>query len=126
MPIKAITTCIIVFAFVSVVVADDPNELDYKPGELIVRFAPKANGKQRSKAERKGILDSINGGSIKHSFKLVSGLTIVKLKDKDKVKDKIKEFKNKKGILYAEPNYKGMIISTIPDDPYINEPTDYL
>lgn len=121
MSIRIFFVCVIVAVFSGIVIADDPNDLNYKPGELIVRFAPKANGKQRTKAERKDILNSIDGGSIKHSFKLVSGLTIVKLKDKDKVKDKIKAFKNKKGILYAEPNYKGMIISTIPNDPYISD-----
>ena len=49
---RIIVICIIVNIFSGIVIAADPNELDYKPGELIVRFAPKANGVQRSKAER--------------------------------------------------------------------------
>ncbi len=125
MSTRIIVICIIVNIFSGIVIAADPNELDYKPGELIVRFAPKENGQQRLKSERNAILASFNGGSIKHSFKRVPGLTVVKLPENSKVKDKIKKFKNKKGILYAEPNYK-IILYNIPNDPYINEPTDYL
>jgi len=41
---RIIISCVIVFT--GTVIAADANDLDYKPGELIVRFAPKANGKQ--------------------------------------------------------------------------------
>jgi hypothetical protein len=55
------------------------SDLPYKPGELIVRFAPKATGAQRTKAEQNEVLTSIDGGNIKHFYKLVPGLTVVKL-----------------------------------------------
>ncbi|MBW8000594.1 MAG: S8 family serine peptidase [Planctomycetes bacterium] len=120
MSIRVFIVCLIIAAFSTVIIADDPNELDYKPGELIVRFAPKANGIQRTKAERRGLLDSIGGGDIRHSFKRVPGLTVVKFPAGYTVKDMLSVFKTTDGILYAEPNYKGMIISTIPDDTYFN------
>ncbi len=118
MSIRIIVSCVIVFT--GTVIAADANDLDYKPGELIVRFAPKQNGVQRSKAERNSILASINGGHIKHSFKRVPGLTVVKLPTNSKVKGKIGIFKNRPGILYAEPNYKIKLVSTIPNDTYFD------
>lgn len=121
MSIRFIVTSIMVFVLTVVAIADDSNELDYKPGELIVRFAPKAKGINRSKAERKAILATINGGTIKHSFKRVSGLTVVKLPKNTKVKDKINAFKNRSDILYAEPNYKIYLHATFPDDPDLSK-----
>ena len=120
MSIRIIATFLIILSFSGLVIADDSNELNYKPGELIVRFAPKAKGIQRSKDERKAILTSIKGGKIKHSFKRVPGLTVVKLSEKDNVKDKIKAFKNRNDILYAEPNYKIRLLSTVPDDTHFD------
>ncbi len=92
------------------------NDLDYKPGELLVRFAPKTNGLQRTKAEQNEILTSINAGSVKHSYKLVSGLTVVKLPTNRTVKNTVGAFKGMSGILYAHPNYKIKLLSTGPND----------
>jgi len=93
------------------------SELDYKQGELIVRFAPRPDGKQRTIAERSAILDVIDGGTIKRSSKLVPGLTLVKLPANITVENSLAAFKNVNGILYAEPNYKVKAISTFPNDP---------
>ncbi|MBW8040067.1 MAG: hypothetical protein FVQ85_08720 [Planctomycetes bacterium] len=54
-------------------------DLDYEPGELLVRFAPKPDGTQRKLAECNAILTAIEGGAIEQSYKLVPGLTLVKL-----------------------------------------------
>ena len=63
---KIATLYVILFAIIfSPAQAED---FGYKPGELIVRFALKANGTQRSKDERNSILASINGGHVKHSL----------------------------------------------------------
>jgi parallel beta-helix repeat protein len=102
--------------------------VSYKPGELIVRFAPKqgvrlADAKkienQRSMSEKKAILDSLGGGEIKHNFKIVQGLTVVKLPpglSVEKALEKFNKAKEKGEILYAEPNYIVRAYSTFPND----------
>ncbi len=89
----------------------------YKPGELLVRFAPKSDGKQRTLSEKNDFLDSISGGNVKHSYKIVPGLTLVKLRENLSVEDAVPAFKSTSGILYAEPNYKIKLLSTFPNDP---------
>jgi parallel beta-helix repeat protein len=112
---KTIYLSIIAFVtFCAPVVATD---LGYKPGELIVRFAPKIDSKQRTPAERSEILSSICGASIEHSYKLVPDLTVVKLPAGMTVNDGLKTFNRIPGIMYAEPNYKIRLDSTFPNDP---------
>jgi len=93
------------------------SDLGYKPGELIVRFAPKYNGSQRNLAERNAALQSFGGGQVIHSYKLVPGLSVVKLPPSISVADVVAKFKKEKGILYAEPNYRIKLLSTFPNDP---------
>ncbi|MHC4645789.1 MAG: S8 family serine peptidase [Planctomycetota bacterium] len=93
----------------------------YKPDELIVRFAPKAKGKQFSNAEKQHILTSLGGGSIKRNFKLVPGLTTVKLPPGMTVQKALRGFNKAKGILYAQPNYRLEATDLFPDDPRFNE-----
>ena len=50
-------TCFVILSFsflfsYSVTLGNTPEELDYKPGELLVKFAPKSNYKQRTKKEK--------------------------------------------------------------------------
>ena len=90
---------------------------DYKGGELLVRFAPKSDGKQRSCTEKNQILTSLGGAAEKRSFKIVQGLTLVELPPGQTVKDALKRFNKTKEILYAEPNYKIYLASTEPNDP---------
>jgi subtilisin family serine protease len=96
-------------------------ELPYRPGELLVRFAPKPDSSQRTIAECNAVLASIGGGTVKHSYKLVSGLTLVKLPENLSVENALVIFKNVNGILYAEPNYKIYFDSTFPDDTRFDE-----
>jgi hypothetical protein len=91
------------------------SDLRYKSGELIIRFAPKAEGKHRTLAEQNELLASIDGGTVKYSYKLVPGLTVVKLPQGKTVKDALPAFKNVSGILYAEPDYEIKLLS-IPND----------
>jgi hypothetical protein len=77
---------IIYFAFISTCLAAS-DDLPYKEGELLVRFTPKASGFQRTTVERSQILSALNAGTIKHSFKRVSGLTLVRLPENLKVAD---------------------------------------
>ncbi len=94
-----------------------PPGADYREGELLVRFIPKSNGKSPTIKEKKKILKSIKGGTLKESYDLVPGLTLVKLPSGKKVAKVLKKFNKTKGIMYAEPNYKLKALSTIPTDP---------
>jgi len=93
-----------------------PADADYAPGELLVRFAPKAKGIQLSTEEKNEILTSLGGATIKHNYTIVPGLSLVKLPTGIKVKDALKVYNNVGEILYAEPNYRTYVAST-PDDP---------
>ena len=54
-----------------------PADADYAPGELLVRFAPKAKGIQLSTEEKNEILTSLGGATIKHNYTIVPGLSLV-------------------------------------------------
>ena len=88
----------------------------YREGDLLVRFAPKANGMQRGPAEKAQILNSLGGGIEKHRYKLVPGLSLVELAPGRKVENALRAFNNRPEILYAGPNYKLELMSTEPDD----------
>ena len=94
-----------------------PAGAEYVPGEILVRFAPKAGGIQRDTTEKTQILSSLGGGVIKHTFKIVPGLTLVKLPSGLTVKDALKTFNRTDGILHAQPNYIYKADSTFPNDP---------
>ncbi len=100
--------------------AQIPQNAAYKEGELIVRFTPKANGLQRTLQEKDATLSLFNGGTVKYSYKLVPGLTLVQLPNEAKVKDKIDLFINRTEILYVEPNYKIYLHSIFPNDTHFN------
>jgi subtilisin family serine protease len=94
-----------------------PADASYKPGELLVRFAPKAARTQRSTAEKHEILSVLGGGIIKRDYRIVPGLSVVKLPDGMTVQDALKTFNKANGILYAEPIYRVKALSTFPNDP---------
>jgi len=96
-------------------------ELPYKEGELLVRFAPKTDGIQRTTDERNQILSSFNSGAVKHSVKLVPGLSLVKLPANLTVIEALSKLKGQGEILYVEPNYKIRIASIIPNDTRFSE-----
>lgn len=104
---RTIIFCTLVFlTMFSPVQASD---LPYKPGELIVRFAPNADGIQHSTTEKTQILSSLGGATIKHNFTTVPGLCIVELPVGQTVEDALKTFNKANGILYAEPDYEELI-----------------
>ena len=100
--------------------ASGPVGLGYEPGELLVRFAPKLDGTQRTLAECNAILTAINGGVIKDSYKLVPGLTLVKLPEDVTVEKALVGFDKRYDILYAHANYIGTGAPTFPNDPRFN------
>jgi len=93
----------------------------YKPGELIIRFAPKEDKTHRSIDEKKNTLNSLGGATIKRTFKKIRGLTLVKLPPSQNVKDALIAFNRNDDILYAEPNYKIVLLSNIPNDPCFSQ-----
>ena len=98
----------------------------YREGELLVRFAPKGDGKQRSVAEKAQVLSSLGGGIEKHRYKLTPGLSLVELAPGRKVENALRAFNNRPEVLYAEPNYKLELMSTEPDDPCWADAEDHL
>ena len=114
---KYLHIAIVCFVIVPKCIAAFDSNLPYKEGELLVRFAPKTNGKQRTTDERDQILFSFNAGAVKHSVKLVPGLSLVKLPDNLKVKDALSKLRGKGEFLYIEPNYKIRKALTFPNDP---------
>ena len=87
----------------------------YREGELLVRFAPKDDGRQRSAPEKRQVLDSLGGGVEAHRYKLVPGLSLVKLPPGQTVEDTLTAFNNRPEILYAEANYEVRLL-TEPND----------
>lgn len=112
--------CIIIS--ISFVNAVYPSEsLVYKQGELLVRFALKQDGKQRTTAERNVLLSAIGGGTVERSSKYVPALSVVKLPEAVTVENALATFKDANGILHAQPNYIYKVLSTEPDDTYFGQ-----
>jgi hypothetical protein len=113
---RKVSLCAIAFISIlsPVLIASD---LEYEPGELIIRFSPKATGDQRTIAERNAILAAIGGGMVKDFSKFVPGLTLVKLPKDMSVENAIRAFKNTDGILSVQPNYMYKPLPTFPNDP---------
>jgi hypothetical protein len=98
-----------------------PANVPYKPGELLVRFASKADGKRRSQQEKFQILNSLGGATTKRNFKIVPDLSAVKLPPEMTVEEALQRFNKANGILYAQPNYQLKASSTFPNDPRFGE-----
>ncbi|MHC4527829.1 MAG: S8 family serine peptidase, partial [Planctomycetota bacterium] len=98
-----------------------PASSAYEPGELLVRFAAKADGKQRSNFQKNQILASLGGGTVKRNYTLVPGLSLVKLPVPMAVEQTLRTLNKAAAILYAEPNYEVKAISTFPNDPRFND-----
>jgi subtilisin family serine protease len=94
------------------------SDLPYKEGQIIVRFAAKQGGLQRTTVECNQVLSAVDSGTVKKSFKLVPGLTVVKLPENIFVTDALSRLKNRPEILYAEPDYKIIMDSTEPNDAF--------
>jgi subtilisin family serine protease len=90
----------------------------YRPGHLLVRFAPKPDGKTRNITEKKQILKKIGKAKIKKIYKNSSDLTLVELPLGQTVKDALKLYNKRDDIFYAEPDYEIQLLSTFPNDTY--------
>jgi hypothetical protein len=95
--------------------ASKPVDLGYVPGELLVRFAPKANGIQRSRAERNQIVSSLGAANVTKDCGNVLGLSHVKLPPGVTVEQAMARLNKRPDIIYAQPNHYLMLCST-PND----------
>lgn len=94
-----------------------PKDARYRAGELLVRFAEGVSGAARATA-----LAAAGGGTVTRTFKLVSGLAVVKLPEGMSMADALVNFNRTVGILYAQPNYLHQA-DRMPNDPLF---PDYL
>jgi len=80
-------------------VTESATGAEYKPGRLLVRFAPNLKiAEQHAKA-------SALGGNIRRRFSLVPGLCVVELGNGTNVKRSLKSFKNSPSVMHAQPDY---------------------
>jgi subtilisin family serine protease len=93
----------------------------YQPGRLIVRFAQSSSGQMAAMERRNQILSSMGGASIEREFQIVPGLCVVDLPAGMTVEEALQEFNSSTGVLYAEPDYRVSIDSTIPNDTFFSE-----
>ena len=100
----------------------NPADTPYKPDQLIVQFTTKPNGEHLSLMDQSNkIMISLGGGAIKRRFKIVPGLSVVKLPPGMEVEDALEKLNKADGVLYAEPDYKVRALSTFPNDPRFDD-----
>ncbi len=75
------------------------------PGELIVRFAPKADGEYPLAEEANTLVNFVCRGTVKGVSRYVAGSMLVKLPDNLSVEEAVSQFRNTPGVLYAQPNF---------------------
>ncbi|MDH4241530.1 MAG: S8 family serine peptidase, partial [Phycisphaerae bacterium] len=115
------TVYLSIIFFAAILTSVKAADLPYKEGELLIRFAPRIDGIQRTTDERNQILASFNAGTVKASFKLLPSLSVVKLPVNLTVVDALPKLRGKSEILYVEPNYKIRLASTLPNDTRFDE-----
>ena len=98
-----------------------PPNAPYKPDELIVRFAPKGDSKQRNITEKIQLLSSLGGGTITQEYTIVPGLSVVRLPPGLTVEDALKTYNAADEILYAEPDCEIPLLSPLPNDTRFDE-----
>ena len=90
-------------------------------GKILIRFAAKTDGSQRTAIERNQILSSLNVGEIKTSYEIVPGLSLVELPKDVNVAEALSMLKNDPNFIYAEANYKIKAEVTEPNDHYFGD-----
>ena len=101
--------------------AQEKPVLNYVPGELLVRFATIEKGRQLNSLEKNSILNSLGGAMVEHDFRIVQGLSLIKLPENQKVAEVLSVYNAREGILYAEPNYRLEYLGIEPNDTYFGQ-----
>ena len=115
--LKNVASVVLFLTFTFSSFADKPLQHEYNSDEILVRFAPKHGGFQRNANEKAQILKSANCGVVKHSYRIVPGLTHVKLPRGLSVEKALKRLNKRKDVISARPDYKIYLLSTFPNDP---------
>ncbi len=100
-----------------------PEDEPYVEGELLVRFAPDANSFLPTSQKRGLLISAALGAEAqeKQQFKIVPGLSLVKLPEGVTVKEALAALSSDTTILYAQPNYEYKALITIPNDVRFSE-----
>jgi uncharacterized repeat protein (TIGR01451 family) len=114
---RNIIIMVITSSFLFISSAVSASELNYVPGEVLVQFNPKENGDLRSTEDKTEILSSFGGGTIVRSYKIVPGLSLVKLPQGTSVESALATFSTSSDITHVQPNYIYHTYSTFPNDP---------
>jgi hypothetical protein len=101
----------------------------FAEGQMLVRFAPQADRTWPGLAAKNSILTEAGSGKlaaarVAKEYKVVRGLSLVKLPGNVAVKDALVMLNNTPGILYAEPDYQLKALSVpqiVPNDPRFSE-----
>ncbi len=97
-----------------------PNNAEYRPNELLVRFVNKRTKTLQTSSEN-SVLKILDNALIEKSFKSVPNLSLIKLSGKKSVEDALDSLKNNPDILYASPNFIRRAYETIPNDEFFND-----
>jgi len=95
-------------------------DVPYKEGEILVRFAPGKDGKQRDAGDKQAVLSALGSGQLKKEFNLVPGLTVVSLPLGLTMEEALQLYNNTEGVIYAQPNYQVQALN-LPNDSRFNE-----
>jgi subtilisin family serine protease len=83
-------------------------DAEFAPGEVLVRFDPRADGTDRTAA-----LEAVGGETGRRLF--VPGLRVVRI-DGTSVRSAVAELDRRPGVRFAEPNFVDRIFA-VPNDP---------
>jgi len=100
-----------------------PEDAPYIEGELLVRFAPDVNDFLPTSQKRGLLISAALGAKAqeKQQYKIVPGLSLIKLPAGVTVKEALAAISSDTTILYAQPNYEYKALITIPNDVRFNE-----
>jgi len=93
----------------------------FRPGYLLVRFAPSADRVELSSLDKQAVLNRLGGGSMETVYSLLPGLCLVKLPAGLTVENALPLYNKDAAILYAQPDYEVHAVSAIPNDARFND-----
>ncbi|MHC4498441.1 MAG: S8 family serine peptidase, partial [Planctomycetota bacterium] len=96
-------------------------DIPHAEGELLVRFAPQADGGEPDAVRADVLTSTLGSASVTQEYPIVPGLCLVRLPAGMTVEDGIKALGKSNDVVYVEPNYKVKALSVIPDDLLFNQ-----
>jgi subtilisin family serine protease len=88
--------------------------------ELLVKFAPNEQGNSRSVTEKNNILEQYGCGVVEREYEFIPDLCLVRLPSGLDVEKAVKKLIvcKESAVIYAEPNCRIRLDSTVPSDPF--------